>query len=93
MKKAIKKRKVVRFITYFTILISIAAAIPLAAWLLFDRGEVGYASGDNLEFKMNNCIFYILDHNGKLSNDVFVEYKVSRYNSNPVTIADKTLTF
>ena len=89
IKKAIKKRKVFRFISLFTYIIIIGLIVGLGIAFLSQEGKFNSSSGANLAFKLDQCRLNILDHTSDVSSPIYVDYHIPKeLKADQATIVD-----
>ena len=76
VKKAIKKRKLVRLSAYFFYLGILATIFVIILSVLIKEGTVHYENSPNLSFTLDNCTLLISDHaDAKISSPIYAKYR------------------
>ena len=78
IRKAINKRKLVRFGSLFLYLIIIGAAMGVSFSFLIQDGKFTSSPGANLAFKIDQCHLHILDHNSDIQSPIYIDYHIPK---------------
>ncbi len=92
IKKAVYKRRIVRFLYLSIYMIILGIAVALAFIFLIQDGEFTSPSGVGLVIKLDQCTLLIRDHNSDISADIYVKYHIPKdlkFNSATVVDIDK----
>jgi len=78
IKKAINKRKFIRFFYLFLYLIVIGVVCAVCIHFLTDEGKINSSAGANLSFKLDQCRLNILDHTSAVSSAIYTDYHIPK---------------